>query len=166
MISINSLKNFVLVNGVLFLLGFYQYKFTMYTENTLQNHLFFKFVLTLFLFITRNYALMNMIEYGTKNKPLIMIEHVNMPKEEYKHEFHVNVVTTTAVETITHLFIQQFHYNFHLQSQNIHWYTLYSIIRDDFVYFIPYSFIFEIVFDFFHYLAHRLLHHKNIYKYL
>jgi hypothetical protein len=165
MISKNSLKNFIFVNGFLFLLGFYQYRFMLYSEYIYQNHVFFKFFFTLFIFITRNYILLNFIEYGTKYKPKICMDDENIPKEEYKYEFHVNVFTTTSIETITHLFIKS---QFQTQFQNIDWYTSNSnrFIYDDIVSFIPYSFIFEIIFDFFHYLAHRLLHHKYIYKYL
>jgi len=105
---------------------------------------------------------MNVIEYGTKNKVKINNDELNLPKEEYKYEFHVNVVTTTTVETMTHFFVKQY------QFQNVKMYTSISndIIYNDIVSFIPYSFLFEIIFDFFHYLAHRLLHHKYIYKYL
>jgi sterol desaturase/sphingolipid hydroxylase (fatty acid hydroxylase superfamily) len=165
MISTNSLKNFVFVNGFLFLLGYYQYQFMVYAENTYHSHLFFKFLFTLFVFVTRNYMLLNFIDYGTKNKPNISIDYENIPKEEYKYEFHINVITTTTIETMTHLFIQNM---FQYQSKNIDWITSSSnnIIYCDIFSFIPYSFIFEIAFDFFHYFAHRLLHHKYIYKYL
>lgn len=156
MISINSLKNFILVNGFLFLLGFYQYKIIMYIENIYNFHLFFKFLFTLFVFVTRNYVLLKFIDYGTKNKPSISIEYANIPKEEYKYEFHVNVFTTTTMEALTHLFIKSNIINLYF-SKNIY---------HDIIYFIPHSFIFEIIFDFFHYITHRLLHNKHLYKYL
>jgi len=156
MISTNSLKNFVFVNGFLFLLGFYQYKFIIFFENICQSHVIFKFLFTLFVFVTRNYILLHFIDYGTKDKLKINNDELNLPKEEYKNEFHVNVFTTTFIETMTHLFIK-FNIIHSYFSKNIY---------HDIIYFIPYSFMFEIVFDFFHYLAHRLLHHKYIYKYL
>jgi sterol desaturase/sphingolipid hydroxylase (fatty acid hydroxylase superfamily) len=156
MISKNSLRNFIIVNGFLFLLGYYQYKFMMYAENIYQNNVFFKFLFTLFVFVTRNYMLLNFIDHGTKNKPNISIDYVNIPKEEYKNEFHVNVVTTTSIETVTYLFIK---------SNIIHSYFSENIYHD-IIYFIPYSFIYEVIFDFFHYTTHRLLHNKHLYKYL
>jgi lathosterol oxidase len=70
----------------------------------------------------------------------------------YKHEFHVNVVTTTAVECVTHLFI--------ISTHVIDYYS------NEIIYFIPVSFAFEIIFDFFHYIGHRLVHHKYLYKYI
>jgi sterol desaturase/sphingolipid hydroxylase (fatty acid hydroxylase superfamily) len=162
MISKNSLKNFIIVNGFLFLLGYYQYQFMIYAENIYHSHLFFKFLFTLFVFVTRNYMLLNFIDYGTKNKPNISIDYENIPKEEYKYEFHINVITTTTLETITYLFVKQY------QFQNVNFYTSISnhIIYNDLVSFIPYSFMFEIVFDFFHYTTHRLLHNKHLYKYV
>jgi sterol desaturase/sphingolipid hydroxylase (fatty acid hydroxylase superfamily) len=156
MISKNSLKNFIIVNGFLFLLGYYQYQFMVYAENIYHSHLFFKFLFTLFVFVTRNYMLLNFIDYGTKNKPNISIDYENIPKEEYKYEFHINVVTTTAVETLTYLFVK---------SKIIHLYFSKNIYHD-IIYFIPYSFIYEVIFDFFHYITHRLLHNKHLYKYL
>jgi sterol desaturase/sphingolipid hydroxylase (fatty acid hydroxylase superfamily) len=36
----------------------------------------------------------------------------------------------------------------------------------EFVYFIPDAFLFELVFDFFHYWTHRLAHNRYIYKYI
>jgi sterol desaturase/sphingolipid hydroxylase (fatty acid hydroxylase superfamily) len=156
MISKNSLRNFIIVNGFLFLLGYYQYQFMVYAENIYHSHLFFKFLFTLFVFVTRNYMLLNFIDYGTKNKPNISIDYENIPKEEYKYEFHINVITTTTIETITYLFVK---------SKIIHLYFSKNIYHD-IIYFIPYSFIYEVIFDFFHYTTHRLLHNKHLYKYL
>lgn len=97
------------------------------------------------------------VEYGTKNKPNIDNSSIpNIPKEEYKNEFHLNVFTTTTIETLTHLFIK---------SNIIHSYFSKNIYHD-IIYFIPYSFIYEVIFDFFHYTTHRLLHNKYIYKYI
>jgi len=94
-----------------------------------------------------------MIEYGTRSKTAI--NDSILPMEEYKYEFHVNVFTATAVESVTHVFIHHFT---HLHFSRPTYYEI--------VYFIPLSFLFEIIFDFFHYGAHRILHHKSVYKYL
>lgn len=96
---------------------------------------------------------MKFIDYGVSNKESINKDIASIPKEEYKYEFHYYVLTATTVETITHLFINNnFIYIDH---------TLYQ----DIILFIPISFIFEIIFDFFHYISHRALHSKFLYKY-
>ena len=141
--SISSFLNFTFINGFLGLVSLSQYACLFYQPRAQIN----RFLLHLLVYVTRNYALLHFIDYGTRNKPLI--DDVDTPTESYKYEFHVNVITTTAVECVTHLFITN--------SRS----TLYGI-----VYFIPVSFMFEIVFDFFHYIGHRLLHHKYFYKYL
>jgi sterol desaturase/sphingolipid hydroxylase (fatty acid hydroxylase superfamily) len=99
---------------------------------------------------------LKLIEYGTKNKPMISNDPLDVPQEEYINEFHINVLTSTAVESITHVIIKS---------------TLFASrssysSRLDLLYFIPISFFFEIIFDLFHYIGHRTLHHNKIYKYL
>jgi lathosterol oxidase len=78
------------------------------------------------------------------------------PLESYKYEFHTNVLTTTAVETMTYLFIKT-----HIIDVDFSR-PMYS----ELIYFIPLSFLFELIFDFFHYSTHRLLHHPYLYKFL
>jgi sterol desaturase/sphingolipid hydroxylase (fatty acid hydroxylase superfamily) len=107
------------------------------------------------VFLIRNYGLLKLIEYGTKDKPFISDQPFIIPREEYTNEFHANVLTTTAVESVTHIMIKS---------------TLFtSILADsiglDLLYFVPISFLFEIIFDLFHYTSHRALHHNIIYKY-
>jgi sterol desaturase/sphingolipid hydroxylase (fatty acid hydroxylase superfamily) len=105
------------------------------------------------MFVSRNYFLLHFIEYGTKHKPLIHEESIkNVPTYEY--EFHMNVWRTTAIETMTHFYIESY---IHVSTVTDPFYEI--------AYFIPLSFIFEIIFDFFHYFAHRLLHYGPIYKY-
>jgi sterol desaturase/sphingolipid hydroxylase (fatty acid hydroxylase superfamily) len=94
--------------------------------------------------------------YGTKNKPLIQQDNQNGSKNIPTYDLHMNLWTTTAVETITHIYI----YNNSLVETMVETQVIYEII-----YFIQVSFIFEIIFDFFHYFAHRLLHHNLLYKY-
>jgi sterol desaturase/sphingolipid hydroxylase (fatty acid hydroxylase superfamily) len=94
---------------------------------------------------------LNFINYFTDNKPSVSNDVSNLPVEEYKYEFHKNVITATAIESITHLFIKTTIINT-------------SSSKYDLIYFIPVSFMFEFIFDFFHYFSHRLLHHKYLYK--
>jgi len=96
---------------------------------------------------------MNFVDYGVSNKESINKDISTMPKEDYKYEFHYYVLTTTTVETITHLFI------------NNNFIYIDRALYQDIILFIPISFIFELIFDFFHYLGHRALHSKYLYKY-
>jgi len=152
MISFNSFNTFCVINSFLLSLGFFQYVSISYCDDwEFGNYLLAIF----FIFISRNYILLFFINFATENKPKIN-NSLELPLEDYKYEFHTNVVTATSVETITHLFIKT------------------NIINVDFsrdicyevIYFIPISFLFEIIFDFFHYVTHRLLHHKYLYKFL
>jgi len=155
-ISINSLKNFFIVNSVLFFTSLVQYQLILFNYKNNKNILQNLFVIFL-IFISRNYFLLNFIDFSTKNKNNINNNNLLIPKEKYKYEFHVNVATSTMVEVITHLFIENKILNKYKISNNI----LYELI-----FLIPISFIFATLFDFFHYLTHRLLHNKYLYKFL
>jgi hypothetical protein len=143
------ITNFLFVNGDIIFMSILQHAFVSTYE--------YEMPLVVFpAFIVRNYSLLYMIEYGTKNKPQISDkDNTGKPEESYKNEFHVNVITSTAVESITHFFIMK--------------YTVYPATESNIIYdmlsFIPHSFFYEIVFDFFHYLGHRMLHHKFVYKF-
>jgi sterol desaturase/sphingolipid hydroxylase (fatty acid hydroxylase superfamily) len=139
MISTNSIKNYFIVNSFLCILGVLQY------YSILQLDFFLGLLL---IFTIRNYLLVQFIDYGTKSKPKIYNEAVI---EDYKYEFHVNVITTTTVETITHILVKKIIYT-------------HSFSFTEIVYFIPVSFLFEVIFDFFHYFSHRMIHHKYFYK--
>ncbi len=76
-----------------------------------------------------------------------------IPVKDYPYEFTMNVLTSTSIETITHLVIRQ-SYVFNT-----------SYVYGDLIYFIPISFLFEILFDLFHYIRHRTLHNPYLYKY-
>jgi sterol desaturase/sphingolipid hydroxylase (fatty acid hydroxylase superfamily) len=147
LISIKSFKNFCTVNTSLFLLGLTQFKFLSFND---KNNLF----IILITFLLRNYLLINLIDYSTKNKE--KLNNNELPIENYKYEFHINVLTSTFIESITHIFIKKYIINNVLSRSSYY----------ELLYFIPISFLFEIIFDFFHYLTHRLLHHKYVYKFL
>jgi len=149
MISTNSLYNFVSINTILYLLALFQYNFCIHIKQFSINR-----ILIYLIFVSRNYFLLNFVEYGTKNKPLINEKKDSLSLPIY--DLHMNLWRTTAIETITHIYIESYILN--QNGKNIQ--TIYEI-----AYFIPISFIFEIIFDFFHYFAHRSLHHKLLYKY-
>jgi sterol desaturase/sphingolipid hydroxylase (fatty acid hydroxylase superfamily) len=155
------MRKFVIVNSFLLLLSLFQYNSTLYYDDS-NNLIFFLFLFSIFL--SRNYALLTFIYHGTKNKKDVHIEMGELlPKEEYKYEFHINVATATIVESVTHIFIKSnmFHLHLHHSIPFQDNFFLYELIS-----FIPLSFLFEVIFDFFHYCSHRLLHNQYIYKYL
>lgn len=159
LISFNSCKNYILVNGFLILLGINQYNFIMYyTRNN--HHNIINFCIILFIFITRNISILNFIEKGTNHKPLITNDISKLPKETYKNEFNLYFLSTTVIESITHIIIKTNFFNNLNDNLND------NLIIIDLLYFIPISFIFELIFDLFHYSTHRLLHNKYLYKYL
>ena len=153
MISLNSLKNFVYLNGILIFLGMFEYNTVNYFEN-----LYFNFFIIMMIFLSRNYFLLNLVNYNLKDKENL---HDDQIVESYPHEFNINLITSTSIETITYMFIK---------SLIIH----NTLSYYDILLFIPYSFIFELLFDFFHYWSHRILHtnkflyiniHKKHHKY-
>uniref|UniRef100_A0A6C0HZ19 Fatty acid hydroxylase domain-containing protein n=1 Tax=viral metagenome TaxID=1070528 RepID=A0A6C0HZ19_9ZZZZ len=146
MISTNSFYNFVSINTILYLLALFQYNLYICIKQ-------FNGLLIYFVFVSRNYFLINFVEYGTKHKPLIH-KRDSLNLLTY-YDLHFNVWRTTLIETITHFYIESYIINKITNSTFIY----------EIAYFIPVSFIFEIIFDFFHYFAHRLLHHRLLYKY-
>jgi lathosterol oxidase len=153
MISTNSIQNFIVINGILVSVSVIQYNCIQYINYLVENNKLIELFIIFFIFISRNYLLLNFIDYGTKHK--LSISNDILPREEYKHEFDYYVINTTAIESITHIMIKT---NINFNTTN----NLYM----ELLYFIPISFCFELVFDLIHYLAHRLLHNKYLYKYL
>lgn len=104
------------------------------------------------VFILRNYFLLFFITIIKKlsNKNKISDEN---PIENYKGEFHMNVFSGTSIEVLTYLFIT-----------NTHTFINYNLLGE-ISYFIPMSFVSEIIFDFFHYWMHRISH-TNKYLYI
>lgn len=148
MVSYKSFINFIKINTLLSSIGLIQYILIERDFNV-----YARFFVTFTAFFIRNYGLMALIDYGVRQKP--MIHNQVSVKEAFKHEFKLNVVSSTAVEMITYIFIRSFMFGR---------YT--SITIRDIIWFIPISFIFELVFDFFHYWSHRIVHNKFLYRYI
>ena len=81
------IRNFMLVNSVLLSVSMIQYYFSEYI------------ILT---FLWRNYTLLYFITYTTKHKPFL---HSSIP---ITSEFHWNVLTSTTIESMTHVFIKRY----------------------------------------------------------
>lgn len=116
------------------------------------SHVCIWLLIILAVFLIRNYGLMALIDHGVKHKPLIK-SHLTI-KESYKHEFNLCVLSSTLVEVLTYVFIRTY-----LLS------TCTTVSMFDVAWFIPYSLLFELVLDFFHYWTHRMVHHRVLYAY-
>ena len=148
--SHNSIKTFTYLNSALLLLAFFQYSLTQYIIT--YYNFYHNFMLILFIFLFRNYVLLHFTTYNSNNKSNISNNISIIPKENYKYEFDINIIISTTIETSSYILITQ---NYLFKPHNL--YT-------DILYFIPVSFLFEIIFDFFHYVGHRTLHHPLLYK--
>jgi lathosterol oxidase len=115
-----------------------------------------KFIMTFFIFLIRNFLFLYLINNAIKDKKNVS-DRRKEPKENYKGEFVKNVITSTFMDAVTIMFAKQY---ILFDTRNISGYFY------DLIMFIPLSFVFELVFDFFHYWAHRCAHSKYFYAYL
>lgn len=152
MISNKSAHAFIYINGALLMLGLFQYycMLLFYTAHVLGLGVCF------IVCLQKNYVLLYAVNNATKYKPTI---HDSNPLPSVINNtlhLHLNVISSAAIECLTHICMVTTYYA-STYSQ--------SMVVKDIVYFIPMSFAFELVFDFFHYTTHRLLHHPCVYKY-
>ena len=118
-----------------------------------ETNIFLNVPITFVAIVVENYSLIYYIDTRTFNAKNFS-ENMILPKEEFNYEFHLNCLTHLSIETLTFIFIKR------------------TIIRNkslslnNFLIFIPMSFIFEIIYDFFFYIMHRLFHtNKYLYKF-
>lgn len=137
-----SAFKFVTLNSLLLLVSFFQYFMCI------QNNFF----LTFLSFFLKNIFLLNTLKYTIEkfkkrnNMPTLY------PKENYPHEFLFNIIMVSCLEYLGYQTI--------ISNASFIDFSSYQIL-----YFIPISFIFEIIFDFFHYWSHRGSHmNKTFYK--
>lgn len=138
MVSNSSIKNFFFINFVLLFIGFLEYFYLSKYSG---------FFFTFFGFLIRNILMERGLNFMLMDKEYIDPEY-NREQVIIKNYpsiiFHY--LTATTVETLTNIVI----YNFYaFRTTNI---------ITDIIMFIPISFVYEIIFDLFHYLAHRLEH--------
>ena len=146
-ISNSSIQNFFFINGSLICIALIQYSIHSHSTQSAIDSIFVIYLTN----IIKNYFLINIINHSIKNKK--MLNSNNYPLENYKNEFHVNVLTSTFVETGTSIFIN----NYLIDMNNC---------RINLFLFLPLSFAYELSFDFFHYWIHRLSHeNKYLYQY-
>ena len=157
MISLPSFKNFIFINGLMFSIGFLEH----YITQSLKTSISIEFLIILSVFLLRNTFFIEFIQYHLKNKESIHPRFIKKEDylESYPHEFTLNIFSSTTVETITYMVIK-----YRMQQFQSH-FTI--ITAKDIIYFIPQSFLFELVFDFFHYWTHRILHsNKFLYTHI
>ena len=132
MISIKSIKLFFIINGSLISIASIQHIILDYYNYN---------ILCLFLSaIVRLLILLFILTRLTKNKDYIT-------SGERTQTFNiVDFVKTASVETFSFYLLTNYYTNNSLS------------ITQDLIYFIPRSFIFELIFDFGHYCTHRIIH--------
>jgi len=148
--SKRSIFVFTSMNSLLLFVSFLQ---NISIEYFLTHFHIYCYLYIYFIFLLRNYFLLYFINKVTQHKPTISDIVTNLVTEKYPYEFHWNIIVSTFIETSTHITIIKY-YIFTEPNTYI-----------DLVTFIPISFLFEIIFDFFHYITHRLLHQPSLYKY-
>ena len=154
MISYNSMKNFFYINTLILSISLFEFNTINYITNQ-----YIQFFLILFIFLSRNYAMVQFINYSLKHKESInpSFSKIEDYKEDYPNDFNIHLLSSTTVEAITYTLIKNAFYN----NATI------AISYNDILLFIPKSFIFELIFDFFHYWTHRILHtNKFLYTYI
>jgi sterol desaturase/sphingolipid hydroxylase (fatty acid hydroxylase superfamily) len=151
--SNRSIRVFFTLNGILLLYGFIQSCWFWYIFN---NTYYIYYAMMWCLFLQKNYVLLYGIQRAIQDKP--RIEPNNQITEKYLGEFQSSVVMSAFLESITYECIRLMFYKEQETMTTI-------LMLSDFIYFIPWSFSFELVFDLFHYSTHRMMHHPSIYMY-
>lgn len=148
-ISSNSIKNYFFVNLILLFVSLLQY---FYLSN------FCGFLAIFCGFLVRNVIMERGLNFILLDKEFINPEH---DRTVVLYENYPSIIfyyiSSTFVETLTNMII----YKYYVFKTN-------NIIFD-LIMFIPVSFAYEIIFDLFHYIAHRLEHsnsflYKNVHK--
>ncbi len=153
-LSLKSFSLFLLTN---IYMTFFATTESQIIQQIIPLHICNQLILYQLILLARNYTLLSIINYGLKDKENIS-ENDEELKEEYKGEFLVHFFQATFIETLTLMLVHKYYFTFPVTDFNL----LY-----EFLLFIPKSFMFEIVFDFFHYWSHRMAHsNKTLYKFL
>ena len=132
MISLSSIKYFFIINGCIISFASLQYLIFMYYKYTILNI----FLVNIF----RLTIIMNILENLSHNK-----EYITKGIRTRQYDL-IDFIKTNLIETLS--FYLLITYN---SSNSV------SIIKD-IIYFIPHSFLFELILDFGHYWTHRISH--------
>ena len=150
--SSKSIATFFNVNGSLISISLTVYIAMHYTKDA---YFLNKLFLTYCIYIARNYFMMFLLMQATKHKQFTNESNVN---NDCNHQLtsHMYLFSTTFWDTVSGVFI----YDRLMIHQSIY----VTDITHSIIYFIPTSFLFELIMDFFHYWSHRILHlNKKLY---
>ena len=139
MISKRSAIIYVVINSSLTLLSYLEY-------SILVSNNYVCIILPIYT-ILRNFLLISFVDYGINNKKIININYIESSGRLGEFEGYV-ISNSIAESSLMYYFL-----------------TIVNIQRPitlSLVYFIPMSFFFEIVLDFFHYWFHRAMHLHHI----
>jgi sterol desaturase/sphingolipid hydroxylase (fatty acid hydroxylase superfamily) len=139
MISKRSFYNFLSINLFFYTYGFFEYSIYHYFTHT--------FFTLFFLSTFRNYFLYTLLDYNTEKYDYIYLHRNIASLTDYKENF----LKISLLDSVNLYFLLQFSQLFYKNSD-------YNDFLYDMLYFIPKSFLFEIIFDLFHYITHRLEH--------
>jgi sterol desaturase/sphingolipid hydroxylase (fatty acid hydroxylase superfamily) len=103
--------------------------------------------------LTINNFFLHIVENFTKDKNYIRDKDRKLILEKNRTEFNMYLISSTIIESSTNVLLN----NYFVNSSG-------GLFSFHIVYFVPISFIFELLFDFFHYWSHRTLH-QNKYLY-
>ena len=144
MISARSIENFTFVNTLLITSALLQ-GFALSNNNT--------FINVFVTFIIRNVTFLVSMYIALYNRAFLC----NHERDKQDYSITLLVIflcSSTTVESLTHMYLYN---NYQFND---------SYLYHDLMWFIPVSFLYEIVFDFFHYWAHRIEHYGVLYKYV
>jgi sterol desaturase/sphingolipid hydroxylase (fatty acid hydroxylase superfamily) len=145
----NQLLDYFQINGVILILAFLQHQLIYYNVSSV-----FEFLLNTTLFFLKNYIMLILIDLGTKNKKYISPQVSPVDKFNTDSVFYVSMAS--LLESFT-LFLAL---KYLLLYSPMELYT--TNYLSDLLLFIPIAFTSEIIFDLFHYWAHRMSHTNKL----
>lgn len=137
-------KNFVVLNSINLLISYLSYRFLVLCGIS---------IFSLFLLeLIKKFFFIKYITHGLADKKFLCEERRIIP-ENKNNKFTYHVIYSSLLCSLCHMIFFKY-YKFNETN-----------ILMDILYFIPNSFIFEIIYDFFYYWTHRALHaNKYLYK--
>lgn len=135
-----TLYNYFSLNPLFFFLGWLYYNIDLYLN----------IYCLLLNCLIKNCFLLYILNNHTKKHCLLGSNKLKISFSEYIFNIQniIELITSAIIEVFTIYFCK---------------YWTFSNIIIELIIFIPHSFIFEIVFDFFHYWTHRILHTRRLY---